>query len=70
MQFSIVFKTIGLLLMVFSLTQLPPLLVDFIYQQKVAQSFITAFLLTLFSGFILWVPFRNTKKTLESERVF
>jgi trk system potassium uptake protein TrkH len=62
MQFSIVFKTIGLLLMVFSLTQLPPLLVDFIYQQKEAQSFITAFLLTLFSGFILWVPFRNTKK--------
>jgi len=62
MQFSIVFKTIGLLLMVFSLTQLPPLLVDFIYQQNEAQSFITAFLLTLFSGFILWVPFRNTKK--------
>ena len=62
MQFSIVFKTIGLLLMVFSLTQLPPLLVDFIYQQNEAQSFITAFLLTLLSGFILWVPFRNTKK--------
>ena len=62
MQFSIVFKTIGLLLMVFSLTQLPPLLVDFIYQQNEAQSFITAFLLTLLSGFILWAPFRNTKK--------
>ena len=62
MQFSIVFKTIGLLLMVFSLTQLPPLLVDFIYQQNETQSFITAFLLTLFSGFILWAPFRNTKK--------
>lgn len=62
MQFSIVFKTIGLLLMVFSLTQLPPLLVDFIYQQNEAQSFITAFLLTLLSGFILWAPFRNTTK--------
>ena len=62
MQFSIVFKTIGLLLMVFSLTQLPPLLVDFIYQQNEAQSFVTAFSLTLLSGFILWAPFRNTKK--------
>jgi trk system potassium uptake protein TrkH len=62
MQFSIVFKTIGLLLMVFSLTQLPPLLVDFIYQQNEAQSFIIAFLLTLLSGFILWAPFRNTTK--------
>jgi len=62
MQFSIVFKTIGLLLMVFSLTQLPPLLVDYIYQQNESSSFITAFSLTLLSGFVLWMPFRNTKK--------
>ena len=62
MQFSIVFKTIGLLLMVFSLTQLPPLLVDFIYQQNESASFISAFSLTLLSGFVLWVPFRNTKR--------
>jgi len=62
MQFSIVFKTIGLLLMVFSLTQLPPLLVDFIYQQNESSSFISAFSLTLLSGFVLWVPFRNTKR--------
>ena len=62
MQFSIVFKTIGLLLMVFSLTQIPPMLVDFIYQQNEMQSFVSAFSLTLLSGFVLWVPFKNTKK--------
>ncbi len=49
MQFSIVFKTIGLLLMVFSLTQLPPVVVDFIYQQNEAPSFLKAFALTLTS---------------------
>ena len=62
MHLSIVFKTIGLLLMVFSLTQLPPLLVDLLYQQNESQSFISAFSLTLLSGFILWLPFRNTSK--------
>ncbi|MBW5290200.1 MAG: Potassium uptake protein TrkH [Candidatus Ruthia sp. Asou_11_S2] len=62
MQFSIVFKTIGLLLMVFSLTQLPPIIVDFIYAQNEASSFMAAFSLTLLSGFVLWLPFRNSTK--------
>lgn len=62
MQFSIVFKTIGLLLMVFSLTQLPPVVVDFIYQQNEAPSFLTAFALTLSSGLLLYLPFRKSTK--------
>ena len=62
MQFSIVFKTIGLLLMVFSLTQLPPIIIDFIYAQNEASSFFVAFSLTVLSGFVLWLPFRNSTK--------
>lgn len=62
MQFSIVFKTIGLLLMVFSLTQLPPIIIDFIYAQNEVSSFFAAFSLTLLSGFVLWLPFRNSTK--------
>ena len=62
MQFSIVFKTIGLLLMVFSLTQLPPIVVDMIYQQQEAFSFVIAFTLTLISGLLLYLPFRNSTK--------
>ncbi len=62
MQFSIVFKTIGLLLMIFSLTQLPPILVDLIYGQNEYLPFIVAFLLTFVCGFILWLPFKNTTK--------
>ncbi len=62
MQFSIVFKTVGLLLMLFSLTQLPPIIVDFIYAQNEALYFIIAFSLTLLSGFVLWLPFKNSTK--------
>jgi len=62
MQFSIVFKTIGLLLMVFSLTQLPPIVVDAIYQQQEAFSFAVAFALTFASGLLLYLPFRKSTK--------
>ena len=62
MQFSIVFKTIGLLLMVFSLTQLPPIVVDAIYQQQEAPSFVVAFALTFASGLLLYLPFRKSTK--------
>ncbi|HIF47844.1 TrkH family potassium uptake protein [Candidatus Thioglobus sp.] len=62
MQFSIVFKTIGLLLMVFSLTQLPPIVVDAIYQQQEALSFAVAFALTFSSGLLLYLPFRKSTK--------
>ncbi len=62
MQFSIVFKTVGLLLMLFSLTQLPPIVVDFIYAQNEASYFMAAFSLTLLSGFVLWLPFKNSTK--------
>lgn len=62
MQFSIVFKTIGLLLMVFSLTQLPPILVDVIYAQHQYSDFLVALLLAFFAGLGLWLPFRRIKK--------
>ncbi|MBT3965248.1 MAG: potassium transporter, partial [Candidatus Thioglobus sp.] len=62
MQFSIVFKTIGLLLMVFSLTHLPPVIVDLIYAENQYSSFLSAFALTLLSGLVLWLPFRKSKK--------
>jgi len=62
MQLSVVSKTIGLLLMVFSLTQIPPLLIDFIYAEGEYLSFVISFVLTLIGGFSLWRPYRNIKK--------
>jgi len=62
MQLSVVSKTIGLLLMVFSLTQIPPILIDFMYAEGEYLSFVISFVLTLIGGFSLWWPYRNIKK--------
>ncbi|MGB0545508.1 MAG: TrkH family potassium uptake protein [Candidatus Pseudothioglobus sp.] len=62
MQLSIVAKTIGLLLMVFSFAQVPPLFVDLIYAEGEYISFLYSFLLTVLGGLVLWWPFREVKK--------
>ncbi len=62
MQLSIVAKTIGLLLMVFSFAQVPPLVVDLIYAEGEYISFLYSFLLTVLGGLFLWWPFRDVKK--------
>ncbi len=59
MQIHIVLKTIGLLLMVFSLTQIPPILIDFIYSEGEIFSFLISFILTFLGGYILWFFNRN-----------
>ena len=62
MQLSIVAKTIGLLLMVFSFAQVPPLVVDLIYAEGEYISFLYSFILTVLGGLVLWWPFREVKK--------
>ncbi|MBT3954276.1 MAG: potassium transporter [Rhodobacterales bacterium] len=62
MQLSIVAKTLGLLLMVFSLAQVPPVLVDLIYSEGEYLTFVFSFILTVFGGLVLWWPFRAIKK--------
>ena len=62
MQLSIVSKTIGLLLMVFSMAQVPPIIVDLIYSEGEYFSFLFSFALTVLGGLILWWPFKDTKK--------
>ena len=62
MQLSIVAKTIGLLLMVFSFAQLPPLVIDLIYSEGEYLSFLYSFTLTVLGGFVLWRPFKSVKK--------
>ncbi|MBT4244628.1 MAG: potassium transporter [Gammaproteobacteria bacterium] len=63
MQLSIVAKTLGLLLMVFSLAQVPPVLVDLIYSEGEYLTFVFSFILTVFGGLVLWWPFRTIKKS-------
>jgi len=63
MQLSIVAKTLGLLLMVFSFAQVPPILVDLLYSEGEYLTFVFSFVLTVFGGLLLWWPFRAIKKS-------
>jgi trk system potassium uptake protein TrkH len=55
MQFKSAFKTVGILLMMFSLFMLPPILVSVIYSDGAMMIFWRAFYITFLSGFVLWL---------------
>ncbi|NOY73253.1 MAG: potassium transporter [Gammaproteobacteria bacterium] len=59
MQRKAIQRILGLLLMVFSLTMLPPVLVSFIYSENSAAPFLLGFALTLIMGLIIWLPVRE-----------
>jgi trk system potassium uptake protein TrkH len=60
MHLSIIFKTIGLLLLVFSLTQIPPIFVDLFYGENHTYPFIYALFFTVISGIACYYPFRDS----------
>jgi trk system potassium uptake protein TrkH len=64
MHLQIVLKILGVLLIIFSATHLTPLLISFIYQDGNGAPFGIAFLITLVTGLILWLPVRNVKRDL------
>ncbi len=64
MQFPVIIRILGLLLMVFSFTLIPPLVVDSIYSESAAKPFIKAFVFIFMGGLLLYLPFRNYKKEL------
>ena len=61
MNVSVVQRIVGLLLMIFSITMLPPVLVSLIYRDGGSLAFLSGFGLTLAAGFLIWVPVRRAK---------
>jgi trk system potassium uptake protein TrkH len=57
MRFKITLKVLGILLMMFSMTLLPPFAVSLIYNDGAFRAFIDTFAITLISGFVLWATF-------------
>ncbi|MGD2118147.1 MAG: TrkH family potassium uptake protein [Chromatiales bacterium] len=64
MRLLAVQRILGLLLMLFSSTLLPPVLVSLWYRDGAHLAFITAFLLTLAIGLVAWLPVRNHKRDM------
>jgi len=64
MNYQIVLKILGVLLIMFSVTHLTPLLVSFIYDDGNIFPFLVSFSLTFLTGLALWLPVRRIKREL------
>ena len=64
MQLLVIQRILGLLMMVFSSTLLQPIATGLIYGDGAVLPFVEAFFLTLFVGFLLYLPVRQHKKEL------
>ena len=64
MNWTVVQRILGLLLMMFSLTMLPPIIFSLIYDDHAWLSFVQGFGLTLASGFICWLPVHKSRRDL------
>lgn len=59
MHLKVVQRILGLLMMMFSVSMLPPVVVSLIYQEGSALPFIYGFVIVLATGVLLWLPVRN-----------
>ncbi len=64
MQLAAIQRILGLLLMLFSITMLPPVLVSLFYSDGFYISFLFGFALTLGTGLLIWLPVRNNRRDL------
>ncbi|HEX7718236.1 MAG TPA: potassium transporter TrkG, partial [Woeseiaceae bacterium] len=64
MNLIVVQRILGLLLMVFSLTMLPPVIFSFVFDENSWLPFVQGFFVTLISGLIIWYPARRSRKEL------
>jgi len=64
MNWTVVQRILGLLLMLFSLTMLPPILFSLYYGDHSWLPFVEGFALTVVVGFVFWFPVHRSKKDL------
>jgi trk system potassium uptake protein TrkH len=64
MNWTVAQRILGLLLMMFSLTMLPPVIVSIVFDDQSWLPFVESFGLILVSGSIFWFPVRHKRKDL------
>lgn len=64
-RYAAVQQVLGLLLMVFSLSMLPPLLVSWLYDDGAARAFLSGLWITLATGAAIWWPVRRERPELK-----
>jgi len=64
MQRAAIQRILGILLMIISVSMLPPILVSYWYGDGATMPFFLAFLSTLIAGLLLWLPVKSFKKEM------
>jgi len=64
MNWTVVQRILGLLLMMFSVTMLPPVIIALIFEEPSWRPFVESFALTLAAGVIIWLPVHRSRKDL------
>lgn len=64
MNWTVVQRILGLLLMMFSLTMLPPVIISLLYDDQSWLPFVKGFGLTLAAGIVCWLPVQRSRKDL------
>lgn len=64
MHFAALARILGILLMLFSLTQVPPLLLSLYDADQASQSFLLALGITMLTGLAIWLPTRQRREEL------
>lgn len=64
MQGQLIIRILGILLMIFSITMLPPLFIALIYKDGGGVAFLTGFIISLMTGLVLFLPRKKVKGEL------
>lgn len=70
MQVQSILRVLGVLMMLFSLTLVPPILVEYWYQDGSQACFVYSLFFIAGLGGLIWAPFRHHKKELRSRDGF
>ena len=70
MHFTVISKVLGMLLMIFSLTLLPPMLVASVYDEHTHHAFFLSFAITFSIGMAMWLPFSRNNADLRTRDGF
>ena len=70
MHYKVILRILGILLMIFSISMLPPLAISFFYDDGAELAFIAGFLITLLTGFFIWIPVYRVRQDLRTRDGF
>ena len=70
MSLRMILRILGLLLMMFSLTMVPPILVSLLFADGMWEAFAVAFAITVATGAVIYLPNRQARKELRTRDGF